>query len=236
MEDNNGKQTLMVLITALGGLAILVLIGWVCFFNPMETEDKTEKPELALSSLGDLEQETLPEKSAEDLLLDGLQKGNEIPLIMEEEQDDERDILITMEEDVTNEEAPSVVEVIVPEPEPEPKVEAEPVEVPAAVIKSEPEEKTVTYKEVTQPIYWLQVGSFPNSVSADKLRSSLKDKGIDSVMQTRTVEEILYYRVRVGAFNIKSEAEDFKSKLLSLSEIDEVTLYTDSITKMVVAE
>ena len=215
MDDNKGKNTLMILLTALGALAIIVLIGWVAFFNPMDNMDTQEKPQLALSSLNSGGAADLPEKKAEDLLIDSLQKGEETPLIIEEE--DESGIVITME------------------PEPEEKEIPAPVQQPAAVVKPAEPVKTVTYKEVTEPIYWLQVGSFPNSVSADKLRTSLKEKGIDSVMQTRTVDGTLYYRVRVGAFSQKDEAEAFKSKLLSLDEIEDVTLYTDSVTKTVVA-
>ena len=211
MEDKKGKNTLMILLTALGALAIIVLIGWVAFFNPMDKLETQEKPQLALSSLSDGDSDLLPEKKAEDLLLDGLQKGEDTPLIIEE---DDGDIVITMEAE-----------------EEEPVAET----TPAALVKQEPV-KTVTYKDVTETIYWLQVGSFPNSVAADSLRSALKGKGIDSVMQTRTVNGTLYYRVRVGAFSQKVEAEAFKSKLLSLDEIEEVTLYTDSVTRSVAAD
>ena len=212
MEDKKGKNTLMILLTALGALAIIVLFGWVAFFNPLDNMENSEKPQLALSSLSGGDEDLLPEKSAEDLLLDGLQKGEETPLILEEDQDE--GIVITMEED-------------------EPAVEKQPA---AVVTPSVPEPAPVAYKEVTENIYWLQVGSFPNSVSADKLRTSLKEKGIDSVLQTRTVNDTLYYRVRVGAFSQMGEAEAFKEKLLSLSEIEEVTLYTDTVTKTVKAD
>ncbi|MDC7221421.1 MAG: SPOR domain-containing protein [Spirochaetales bacterium] len=222
MEDKNGKYTLMVLITALGGLAIVVLIGWAFFFNPLDTMEGTEKPELTLSSIEEADQSyLLPEKSTDELLIDGIQNGDEVPLLIEEGEDE---IIITMEETVAEEE--SSVEEAVPavlvQPEPEP--------VP------EPAKEQVTYKQVTQAIYWLQVGSFPNSNKAEALRTSLKDRGIDSVMQTRTVNGTLYYRVRVGAYYSKSEAEAFKSQLLSLDDISEVTLYTDSITKTVVVD
>ncbi|MBN2627996.1 MAG: SPOR domain-containing protein [Spirochaetales bacterium] len=208
MEEKKSRNTLMILLTALGALAIIILFGWIAFFNPMDNMNTVEKPELALSSLEGADVNLLPEKSAEELLLDGLQKGEETPLIMDEEQGD---IQISMDEP--------------PEEE----------KVPAAAVKpaeTKPVPK-VTYKDVTEDIYWLQVGSFPNSVSADNLRASLKARGIDSVMQTREVNGTLYYRVRVGAFSEKGEAEAFKEKLIALKEIEEVTLYTDKITKSV---
>ncbi len=214
MEDNKGKNTLMILLTALGALAIIILFGWIAFFNPLDNLNVTEKPQLAISSLKGTEENLLPEKSAEELLLDGLQKGEETPLIIED-KDGAGDIVISMEEG-----------------------DREPEKTPAAIVKpaeSKPVPPPVSYKEVTEEIYWLQVGSFPNSVSADNLRASLKARGIESVMQTREVNGTLYYRVRIGAFSDKKEAEAYEEKLASLSEIDGVTLYTDRITRKVPA-
>ena len=192
----------------IGGIGHHNIIRLDRFFNPMDNMNTVEKPELALSSLKGADVNLLPEKSAEELLLDGLQKGEETPLIMDEEQGD---IQISMDEPPEEEKVPAVA-VKPAETKPVPKV---------------------TYKDVTEDIYWLQVGSFPNSVSADNLRAFLKARGIDSVMQTREVNGTLYYRVRVGAFSEKGEAEAFKEKLIALKEIEEVTLYTDKITKSV---
>jgi hypothetical protein len=208
MSEKKGKTTIMILLTALGALAIIILFGWVAFFNPVEQSD--EKPQLTLSSFSQDEKSLLPEKSAEELLLDGLQKGEETPLIIDDSNDD---IVIT----------------IIDEPSKDIKAEDK-----LPVVPKEPEPvKTIKYKEVTENVYWLQVGSFPNSVKADELRNYLKERGIETIIQTKNINNTLYYRVRVGAFVNEKEADSFKEKLLNLDNIEEVVSFMGTLTKKV---
>lgn len=215
MSEDKGKTTLMILLTALGSLAIIILFGWIAFFNPMGGQ--SEKPSLNLSSLGTekSKDDLLPEKSAEELLLDNLQKGDDVPLIIEEEPPE---IVITMEDDDASEEKTPEID-----RDETPKIDAD----------TEVKKVEMSFKEITQDVYWLQVGSFPNSINADKLRNQLKEKGIESVVQTKNINDTLYYRVRIGAFQDKNEARAFEEKILSLDEIDEVTLFVGQVKKQV---
>ena len=86
---------------------------------------------------------------------------------------------------------------------------------PVTVITPKPvETKKATAKATTtKPVakagkYWVQVGSFSKKSGADSTRSSLSSQGIQSEIFTYTTSDgSTGYRVRVGPYQTKSEAE-----------------------------
>jgi len=65
-----------------------------------------------------------------------------------------------------------------------------------------------------KPIYTVQVGSFSSQVNASLVKSDLRSEVRDDVRIERVrVKGDTYYRVRVGMFSNKSQAESLKRKL-----------------------
>ncbi len=89
--------------------------------------------------------------------------------------------------------APSITQKTVPPTEP-------------AVKKAPEKQKTVTVKE-----YVIQVGSFTSLDKAEEAGKLLKTKGLNGQIVVREVGGTRYYRLRIGPYENKEEAEKFLS-------------------------
>ena len=83
---------------------------------------------------------------------------------------------------------------------------------------------TTTVKaEPKKTQYWVQVAAYSNKKGAEGARSILDENKIPSDIFTyRDNKDKLYYRVRVGPYTTKSEAEYWRTKIIKISEIDNV--------------
>jgi cell division protein FtsN len=61
--------------------------------------------------------------------------------------------------------------------------------------------------------YLLQVGSFRESADADQLKARLALLGVVARVQSVTVNDVTWHRVRVGPVNSAREADDMRSRL-----------------------
>ena len=77
---------------------------------------------------------------------------------------------------------------------------------PAAkpVRKSAPPPQEVSVRE-----YWIQAGSYTSSSRAQEVSAVLEDQGLISKITTRSISGQTYYRVRIGPYMSKAEAEKF---------------------------
>lgn len=107
-----------------------------------------------------------------------------------------------------------------PPPPPEKKV---------AVKKPAP--KKVAPKKVAPPkekVYWIQVASFLDQIYADQARETLAASKIDSDVFTKETGGKTYYRVRVGPYKTKSEAEYWMSIVRDIRNNKGQALYSGS--------
>lgn len=82
-----------------------------------------------------------------------------------------------------------------------PAVEAQPAreqELPAPVTR------TVTVKE-----YWIQAGSYTSRTRADRIKDELDELGLSGRILSKDVDGTQYYRVRIGPYSQKAEADKF---------------------------
>ncbi len=144
--------------------------------------------------------------------LNGLRKTKEYPGIEEEkaestEADSEFVVVYgesgdkeTEEEKTAETPAPAVA--VKPEPvKPVPVVKPAPVK-PAPV-------KPAPVKKVNVTEFWIQTGSFTSVASAEKAKQTLVSKGFTPTVQTKNVSGTNYFRVRLGPYPSKAEAEKF---------------------------
>ena len=69
--------------------------------------------------------------------------------------------------------------------------------------------------------YWVQVAAYSNKKGAEGARSILDENKIPSDIFTyRDNKDKLYYRVRVGPYPTKSEAEYWRTRIIKISDID----------------
>ena len=99
----------------------------------------------------------------------------------------------------------------------ETKDKEEPVEEkPAAAVKPAPE-KQAEPKQVRVPEYWIQTGSYTSKTRAEQVKADLMEKGVASLITSKSIDNTTYFRVRIGPYSTKGEAEKFLSWIRSIN-------------------
>ena len=87
--------------------------------------------------------------------------------------------------------------------------------------------------ETLAPKYWIQAGSYSSKKNAEEARSALSAEKIASEIFTYTnANGTLFYRVRIGPYTTKSEAEYWQSRVALIEKFSGAKTYiTDSSAK-----
>ncbi len=64
--------------------------------------------------------------------------------------------------------------------------------------------------------YWIQAASYSSLAKAETLRDSLSLKGVASRILTKVINGKTYYRVRIGPYKSKAEAQTFLTQIKKL--------------------
>jgi len=72
-----------------------------------------------------------------------------------------------------------------------------------------PAKTTSRPREVSVTEYWIQAGSYTSPSRAQEVAAVLEEQGLVSKITTRTLSAKTYYRVRIGPYMSKGEAEKF---------------------------
>jgi len=80
--------------------------------------------------------------------------------------------------------------------------------------------KTVKPKPKSIKEYWIQAGSYKSNSKAEELKSQLTSKGITSRIITRDINGTTFFRVRIGPYVNKNEAEKFLSWIKKINGLE----------------
>jgi DedD protein len=85
---------------------------------------------------------------------------------------------------------------------------------PALPKGQQPSQKSVQ-KSATAKIdeFWIQAASFTSRGRADELKQGLADKGIAALISVKDISGKSWYRVRIGPYSVKADAEGWLGKL-----------------------
>ncbi len=86
-------------------------------------------------------------------------------------------------------------------------------------------------KTVIVDEYWIQVASFSSRGRADELKTSLAARGLASLITTKEVSGKTYYRVRIGPYAARAEADGWLAKLRGLPGCEEAVVWTTRVEK-----
>ena len=96
---------------------------------------------------------------------------------------------------------------------------------PKSVLVKTPTKTTIVKKAIvpkqkliTVKAFWIQVGSFSSSAQASKTVQALKERGLSSRVVLKTVNGKSVYRVRIGAYESKGEADKFCGEVKKIPE------------------
>ncbi len=91
---------------------------------------------------------------------------------------------------------------------------------PAATVRpaatASPKPRLVTVSE-----YWIQAASFRSRGKAEDLKASLAQSGLSSIISTKDIDGQTYYRVRIGPYSTKAEADGWLTRIRKLSGCSE---------------
>ena len=209
------QQKLLWIIFALAaGFLVIVAAAFVLFVPPAETP--FAGPEAAA-----LDSESF---DVTDYL-----KNGDAPLALEEEtggeSDGETSFVIGVTEEKTPEAAVTTDEEPAPEKDPAAVVEKQPE--PAKVTPPAPVKRTppAPPKKVKVTEYWIQAGSFTHRDSAEIARENLQQKEFTSIITTKTIDGTNYFRVRIGPYRYKAEAEKFLDYVKNIDSFEASQIY-----------
>jgi DedD protein len=78
--------------------------------------------------------------------------------------------------------------------------------------------------------YWIQTGSFANKAWAEEAQKKLDAKGITSVIENREVNGAVWYRVRMGPYTSKDEAEFWQKLVVTIDGFQNSQVWENKVT------
>ncbi len=105
---------------------------------------------------------------------------------------------------------------VIPDDEPtEPVVTKQPAAIsPPSQPIAEP---APTFREVRENAYWVQVIASRNVSTAENIRDNLAKRGLPAHLMTQETGAEIVYRVRLGAFDTKDEAENYAGTMQKIN-------------------
>ncbi|PIE04842.1 MAG: hypothetical protein CSA76_02140 [Spirochaetales bacterium] len=112
-----------------------------------------------------------------------------------------------------------------------------PKENPPAVKTPAPKKEVKkTYREVQENAYWVQVFSSDNPSRAEDIRTELAEKGFPANVIAREVDGTTWYRVRIGGFSQKAEAEHYAGKLRAMDGFESSWVVQAPVTRRIASD
>ena len=98
--------------------------------------------------------------------------------------------------------------------------------------KASPTPATVAPPRPSAEQYWIQVASFTKRGNADDLKESLSKKGMAASIMVKDIDGKSWYRVRIGPYATKAEAEGWLAKIRGIAGCEEAGIWKPSTSTM----
>ncbi len=102
---------------------------------------------------------------------------------------------------------------------------------PSTGVAAKPSAKPSLPKSVTLTEYWIQAGSFTSRSRAEDLQRDIAAKGLSSIISLSEVDGRNWYRVRIGPYGSKSEADSWLIKIRALPGCDEAYVSQQTVQR-----
>ena len=79
--------------------------------------------------------------------------------------------------------------------------------------------------------FWVQTGSFTTVAGAEGVKNTLTEKGIASIIENRVLDGTTYYRVRVGPYTSRNEADYWLSLIKSIKGFEDSQIWQSQSTR-----
>ena len=108
-----------------------------------------------------------------------------------------------------------------PAPAAAPKAVAQAAPKPAAAAAPKPAESKPAAAPKVYDDFWVQTGAFSTVTKAEVVKETLSNKGITSIIENGNVNGQTLFRVRVGPYTSKNEADYWLSLIKSINGFEE---------------
>ena len=198
------RQKILLVILSVSLLLVVVLAGGLYFFRPPAGEDVQEEGGVSSLANVDFDPFMFVQGDKEPLSLEPDEEPLEVEIFVGFDEGESASSPPTAGPKTTSPTAPvrqptPAVREPAPSPQKAPASEAAPT--PAA-----DKPKTVAVEE-----YWIQAGSYKSRTRAEGFRERLAEAGLTARITTRAVGGEMFFRVRIGPFANKGEADKFLS-------------------------
>jgi cell division protein FtsN len=212
------KKLLWIIFSVALFLLVVIGVGIIWFYPSTGAKSPTGDPGFAGVSS---EEEFDPiEWVRQDEAYPGLEEKEDADTKGEEESEDFIVVYGESEEEAkaAEEREPAKREkTVTPETVREKKEKQEPVEEKTAAAAKPAREKEPEPKMVRVPEYWIQTGSYTSKTRAEQVKGALMEKGVASLITSKSIDTTTYFRVRIGPYSTKGEAEKFLSWIRSIN-------------------
>jgi len=83
--------------------------------------------------------------------------------------------------------------------------------------------------------YWIQAISSPNRDTAEQAQLTLREYQLGSLILTKVIDGRTYYRLRVGPFAVRAEAEKFLGWVQEINDFSDAMIFVDYTTPVLAA-
>jgi len=110
-------------------------------------------------------------------------------------------------------------------PPAQPKPAAKPAAPAKPAVAEKPKAAPVAEAKKTHRDFWVQVGSFTSRERADGVKNTLDTKGLSAIITNQDIEGITRYRVRVGPYTSRNEADYWLAMIKSIDGFNESQIW-----------
>ena len=201
------RQKILLVILSVSLFLIVVLAGSLFFFRPTPAGEAGAPKTVQSLAQMDFDPFEYVRGVKEPLELDASNavdaaEPEQLEIVIgDSESEDDSEIL-----SVTRRETPQTGVISTRQVQPKP---AQPQQV------KKPAQTVFTIEE-----YWIQAASYKNRSRAENLRVKLNADGMQGTVTTRTIDGNPYYRVRIGPYPDKQEAEKFLAWIQNIDGLE----------------
>lgn len=110
-----------------------------------------------------------------------------------------------------------------------PKAPTQPGTVQTAAAKPAAAPKPAASTTVSE--FWIQAASFTSRTRAEDLQRSLVEKGLSSIITVREIDGTPYFRVRIGPYNAKNEADGWLTRIRQMAGCEEAYVSMQTVQR-----
>ncbi len=90
-------------------------------------------------------------------------------------------------------------------------------------------------EELSDRAYWVQAISSPNRDTVEQAQRTLREHQLGSRILTKVINDRTYYRLRIGPFAVRAEAEKFLGWVQAIDDFGDAMIFVDYSTPVLAA-